>query len=143
MIASETNGRLDFVMEIDDPDCPEDKGRVIGKVGIWSAEKAEISYMLNREYWGRGYMSEAFTVLLQHCWAQGMEQVTADVDPKNEVSLGMLKKFGFVETGRKEMTGVGIDGWYDSVFLALEKPKESSKEPKEQNKVPLDRSHIR
>ena len=67
-------------------------------------------------------MSEAFVALLPHLWANGVERVTADVDPRNESSLGLLGKFGFRETGRAERT-IEVGGvWVDSVFLELERP---------------------
>lgn len=48
----------------------------------------------------------------------------ADVDPRNESSIRLLKGFGFVETGRAERTFETGLGWCDSVYFALERPIE-------------------
>ena len=124
MTASPTNGTLDFVIVLDRPDSlfSEAEGRVIGKVGIWRVEGNEIGYMLHRDCWGKGYMTEAMSALFPHLWKQGVKSIVADVDPHNDGSIGLLKKFGFVETGKESRT-VQINGvWYDSVFFGLERP---------------------
>ncbi len=98
---------------------------VIGKLGIWNLETGEIAFMLHREYWGKGYMAEAFAALLQHLWSgKGGEvrELTADVDPRNDASLGILKRFGFHQTGYKEKSIKTHLGWCDSIYLALENP---------------------
>ena len=125
MIDSSTNGVLDFVMVYGSPDQPSsENGRVIGKVGIWSHERQEIGYMLHRDFWRRGYMTEAMTALIPLFWTQGLTNVVADVDPRNEGSVKTLEKFGFVETGRESSTGE-IDGVpYDSVYFGLERPQD-------------------
>ena len=50
-----------------------------------------------------------------------MEWVVADVDPRNESCIGILTKFGFVETGRRERTLETHLGWCDSVYFELRK----------------------
>lgn len=130
MVARPTNGWLDFVLALPvnssaaDPEKEEEKEKekVIGKLGIWSASKCEIGFMLNREYWGQGYMAEAMGVLIPELWKRGVEKVVADVDPRNEGSVGILKKFGFRETGWEERTGEVGGVWYDSLYFALERP---------------------
>jgi ribosomal-protein-alanine N-acetyltransferase len=49
-------------------------------------------------------------------------QLTADADPNNAASVGILKSLGFRETHRAKNTFC-IDGvWSDSVYLALPRP---------------------
>ena len=79
--------------------------------------------MLKRSHWGQGYMVEALDVLLPHLWAQGVEKIIADVDPRNEGSIGILKMFGFVEERYEKSTVETHLGWCDSLYLELEKPK--------------------
>lgn len=46
--------------------------------------------------------------------------ITTDVDPRNEASIGVLEKFGFVLTGRAERTWeVGEGGWVGSEYRVL------------------------
>ena len=51
-----------------------------------------------------------------------IERVVADADPRNEACLGVLRKFGFQETGRAEKTFETHLGWCDSVYLELQRP---------------------
>ena len=51
-----------------------------------------------------------------------IERVVADADPRNEACLGVLRKFGFKETGRAEKTFETHLGWCDSVYLELQRP---------------------
>lgn len=70
-------------------------------------------------------MAEALTALLGPdgaFWKRGVEGVVADVDPRNEGSIGILRRFGFVETGREERTFETHLGWCDSVYLGLGGP---------------------
>lgn len=48
-----------------------------------------------------------------------MQRVIADVDPRNEGSIGILRKFGFEETGREKRTFETHLGWCDSVYFEL------------------------
>lgn len=48
--------------------------------------------------------------------------IAADVDPRNSASLGLLKKFGFVETGSEINTFQTHMGWCDSIYLKLNRP---------------------
>lgn len=121
MISSPNNGSSDFVIVLRSPD----HAPVIGKVGIWNTESDEIGFMLSREYWGKGYMAEAFSAILEHLWSgKGGEvrRLVADVDPRNNASLRILKKFGFRQTGFRKKTIETHLGWCDSVYLALENP---------------------
>ncbi|MCJ1465187.1 hypothetical protein MMC07_003803 [Pseudocyphellaria aurata] len=121
MISSSNNGISDFVIVLQTLDHPA----VIGKVGIWAPETSEIGFMLSRAYWGKGYMAEAFSALLDHLWGgKGGEvrRLIADVDPRNAASLRTLKNFGFREIGFKEKTIETHLGWCDSVYLQLENP---------------------
>ncbi|CAF9912561.1 MAG: hypothetical protein HETSPECPRED_000973 [Heterodermia speciosa] len=52
-----------------------------------------------------------------------IERVVADADPRNEACLGVLRKFGFKETGRAEKTFETHLGWCDSVYFELQRPR--------------------
>lgn len=121
MISSSNNGISDFVIVLQSLDPPS----VIGKVGVWAPERDEIGFMLSRAYWGMGYMAEAFSALLHHLWSgKGGEvsRLMADVDPRNDASLRVLKKLGFRQTGVEVRTIETHLGWCDSVYLGLENP---------------------
>ena len=129
MTTSPTNGTLDFVIVLIEPPSsdppPADNNinhKVIGKAGIWTTTNFEVGFLLHRAYWKQGYMAEALTALLGPrgvFWERGVEKVLADVDPRNEGSVGLLRGFGFRETGREERTFETHLGWCDSVYLEL------------------------
>lgn len=49
-------------------------------------------------------------------------RLTADADPRNEASVGLLKSLGFEETHRAERTFCINGEWSDSVYFALQRP---------------------
>jgi RimJ/RimL family protein N-acetyltransferase len=53
--------------------------------------------------------------------AHDIPAITADVDPRNEASLRLLARLGFVETGRATGTVEIAGELCDSVYLALER----------------------
>ena len=122
-IRSPNRGISNFVLVLNSASALGRAGTVIGKAGIWSSTSPEIGFMLRRSFWGKGYMAEVFDVLLPHLWAQGVERIIADVDPRNEGSIGLLKRFGFVETRYEKNTIETHLGWCDSVYLEVQRPK--------------------
>lgn len=93
-------------------------GRAIGKAGIWDAP--EIGFILHRDYWGRGIGAEAASAVIDHGFTtMALQQVTADVDPRNAASFRLLARLGFEETGREKATLKLGDEICDSVYLAL------------------------
>ena len=99
----------------------EHQGRLIGKAGCWRVP--EIGYILHPGYWGQGLAAEACNAVIAHVFATyDVPAITADVDPRNEASLRLLARLGFVETGRATAT-YEIEGEIsDSVYLALPRP---------------------
>ena len=75
-------------------------------------------------------MFEALQAWLEYLWSEECERVSgrqvesviADVDPRNEGSLGLLKRLGWTEFGRRERTIETHLGWCDSVDLVLWRP---------------------
>lgn len=99
----------------------EHEGRVIGKAGCYSLPS--VGYILHPDAWGRGFASEALGAAIAHVFAaRKVDRLTADVDPRNAASLGLLKKLGFAETHRAARTWLVGGEWCDSVYLALARP---------------------
>jgi RimJ/RimL family protein N-acetyltransferase len=96
----------------------EHQGRVIGKAGAWRLP--EIGFILHPTYWGQGFAAEAVGAVIAHLFAaHEIGAVTAEADPRNTASVGLLKRLGFIETGYEAAT-YEIDGEIsDSVYLAL------------------------
>lgn len=113
MIDRSASGGEDFVIEFE--------GRVVGDVG--AGRLPEFGFMVHPDYWGRGIATEASRAFIDHAFeATTVDQLTADVDPRNLASLRVLGKLGFVEAGRAERTFLLGDEWCDSVYLALPRP---------------------
>lgn len=108
----EARSETDFVLELD--------GRCIGKVGCWRLP--EIGYILARDCWGMGYASEALSAFIPYAFAGFTDHLIADVDPRNDASLGLLARFGFRETHRAPKTWLVGEEWCDSVYLRLDRP---------------------
>jgi ribosomal-protein-alanine N-acetyltransferase len=112
---------IDAPADASDDYVVEHEGRVIGKAGCWRLP--EIGFILHPDYWGRGLAREALEAVIAGLFSRfPLDAVTADVDPRNAASLGLLKGLGFVETGRAKGTWEVGEETCDSVYLALRRP---------------------
>lgn len=110
-------GREDFVVELN--------GEVIGKAGFWRLP--EVGYILHPDAWGRGLGQEAIGATIAHVFkTHDLDQLTADVDPRNEASLKILERLGFQQTGSAERTFRIGDAWVDSLYFSLSREVWSS-----------------
>ena len=82
--------------------------------------RAEIGFILRRDCWGQGYMSEAADTLLRFAFQElGLHRVEADVDPRNEASIRLLQRLGFQREGYlRERYFVGEE-ISDTIFYGL------------------------
>jgi [ribosomal protein S5]-alanine N-acetyltransferase len=79
-------------------------GQVIGTCTLGNLDaqhrRASLGYALGRSFWGRGYMSEALSVLLRFAFGDlGLHRLFADVDPRNAASLRSVERLGFRREG--------------------------------------------
>lgn len=99
-------------------------GRVIGKFSLFYIDRhnrrAEVGYVINRQFWGRGYGTEVLGAMLETAFDRfELHRLEADIDPDNVASLALLRKYGFREEGRmRERWRLG-DEWRDSIIMAL------------------------
>lgn len=81
--------------------------RLVGAVSLEMEDDpghAEIGYYLGRDYWGRGYMTEAAGAVLDFGFETlGLDVVRADAFEQNAASAGVLQKLGFVDLGPSTM----------------------------------------
>ena len=67
---------------------------------VAGCRRAEIGYILARERWGGGYMTEALHSVIAHAFGPlGLRRLEADADPRNAGSLRLLTRLGFVREG--------------------------------------------
>ena len=102
----------------------KETGAVIGKCTLWqydeSNQRAEVGYILSRQYWRKGLMSEALEAMIDYAFSGlGLHRLEADTDTNNAASLALLEKLGF------QREGYFRERWYvngqrqDSVMLGL------------------------
>lgn len=77
---------------------------LIGLIGFWRMVKehhyAELGYMLSRDHWGKGYMSEAIGAVMPFGFnTLGFHRVEAITRPENVASIRALEKNGFALEG--------------------------------------------
>lgn len=102
-----------FVIEFD--------GHAIGTAG--GHENDEIGFLLHSDCWRKGIMTEAMQTIIPHLFkVTEHAQLTADADPNNAGSIGILTSLGFHETHRARNTFCIEGVWSDSVYFALQRP---------------------
>ncbi len=110
MIESSRGVSDDFIIEHD--------GHAIGKAGAWRLP--EVGFLLHPDFWGKGFAHEAMTAVIEHLFIwHDIDHLTAEADPRNAASLGLLTRLGFQETHRASRTMQWRDEWCDSVYLRL------------------------
>ncbi len=116
MIAAAQQHLTYFVIEKD--------GRAIGTAGMHKGE--EVGFLLHPDYWRQGIVTEAMQTIIPHLWqVTDHAQLTADADPNNAASCGLLRSLGFHETHRAANTYCISGVWFDSVYFALPRPAEA------------------
>lgn len=76
--------------------------KMIGGIDIRPNEinnAAEIGYMLNIHYWGKGYMTEAVRSLIAKAFELGVHRVEARHAPLNEASGRVMQRVGMTREG--------------------------------------------
>ncbi len=98
--------------------------RVVGTTTLFhfadGGRRAEIGFALARPAWGRGLMREVLTELIGFAFGRlGLARLEADVDPRNDRSLGLLARLGFRREGLLRERYHVAGEIQDSVMLGL------------------------
>lgn len=93
---------------------------ILSEVVRGNLQSGWIGYFLDQTYNGKGYMSEAVKVIVQHAFSElGLHRIEAGVMPHNIGSIKVLLKAGFTKEGIARKN-VKIDGvWQDHITLAI------------------------
>ncbi|WP_285815536.1 GNAT family N-acetyltransferase, partial [Phocaeicola sartorii] len=102
---------------------------LIGAIGILPDPKREnsnagmIGYWLDEAQWGKGYMSEAVSAVLDYGFNKlGLTLISANCYPQNKRSQRVLEKMGFAYEGILHQAEASYDGKiYDHQCYYLEK----------------------
>ena len=100
------------------------KDELIGKCILFSFSpanrRAEIGFILNRNYWQQGLMYQALEAVIAFAFdTLNLHRIEADTDTKNAGSLALLEKLGFEREGLFRERWFVYSKWDDSVMLAL------------------------
>ncbi|KIW34781.1 uncharacterized protein PV07_01537 [Cladophialophora immunda] len=130
MIDSPTNGTTNFIIAL-----RPDRNHPIGIVGINAPESHEIGFILSRQHWGTGIAQEAVSCVLGYLFgARGMDEVIAEVEPRNRRCVRFLERQGFTESGFTERMWEVGGIWWDSLQLRLKRESwEQRTEPESLN----------
>ena len=99
-----------------------DDGRLIGGIALVREDHGhELGYWLAPDHWNRGYATEAGRAVLDMArHALGLRQVHARHYVENPASGRVLRKLGFVETGRSRTFSLARGGEVASVEMVLD-----------------------
>lgn len=79
-------------------------GKLIGLISLHHIEfwnyKAEVGYMLNEQFWNKGYATEAVKKILDMALGNWeLHRIEAEIHPGNLASLRVVEKLGFTKEG--------------------------------------------
>lgn len=81
----------------------KENGKMIGSIDcstIYLKRKcAELGYVLNRSYWGKGIMPEAAQAVIEYLFQEGFERIEAVHDVNNPKSGRVMQKVGMTHEG--------------------------------------------
>lgn len=87
-------------------------GKFIGRMGFLNPEGwpgFEVGWALAREFWGRGYATEAARRMLEHAFTRmNREHVISLIHPDNRASINVAEKMGERLEGRAEVLGIPV-----------------------------------
>jgi len=106
---------------------PKGQDRMIGKCILFQLNpanhRAEIGFILNRDYWRQGLMRQALEAVIDFAFARlKLHRIEADVDTENTGSLAVLEKLGFEREGLFRDRWYVYGEWQHSVMLGLINP---------------------
>ena len=106
-------------------------GRLVGCVGAGiEAATAEVGFWIGRDFWGRGYATEAVRRLLRLLFrARGVGMAWATARPGNLASRRVLGKCGFMRDGVRASPAASAGGEALDVFVLDREVWESAPRP--------------
>ena len=104
---------------------PEEPERIIGLAGLndlvrGAFQSCFLSYKLDMDLCGRGYMTEAVEELVRIAFGElGLHRIEANIMPRNKASLRVAEKAGFYNEGLA-LKYLRIHGvWEDHIHMVL------------------------
>lgn len=75
----------------------KNENKLIGMIDVVGYENniPKIGYVLSRQYWNKGYMTEAFKKFIEYLFSKGFNEIHIEADENNYASNAVIKKNGF------------------------------------------------
>jgi RimJ/RimL family protein N-acetyltransferase len=87
-------------------------GQLTGRVGCWQPEGwpgLEVGWTLRREFWGRGYATEAGRTALEYAFSRlGQSHVISLIHPANGRSIAVALRLGMRRERETELMGRAV-----------------------------------
>jgi ribosomal-protein-alanine N-acetyltransferase len=106
-----------------------DGDRLVGTLTLHQLDpgnrRAELGFLLGRPWWGRGLMREAAQAALAFAFdpdGLDLHRLEADTDPRNQASIRLLERLGFVREGLLRQRWCVAGEWSDSALFGLLAP---------------------
>jgi len=118
--AAQEEPRLDYGFAI----ILQAENRLIGGCGLHRSGThpriAELGYVLHRNYWGRGYATEAARALLAFGFEElSLHRIFARCDPANVASARIMEKIGMQREGHLREAEWHKERWWDLLLYAI------------------------
>ena len=78
----------------------KENNKLIGMIDVvgYKEDQPVVGYVLNQNYWGHGYMTEAFNGVIDYLKEQGFSKIYIEADQRNIGSNRVIQKNGFTFT---------------------------------------------
>lgn len=98
--------------------------RLVGTCGLGDfldqAKRAEVGYAIAKDYWGKGYATEAIGAVIDYGFKViGLNRIEASVTPGNEPSVRVLEKNGFIKEGLVRQRDYLKGQLVDSIIMGI------------------------
>jgi ribosomal-protein-alanine N-acetyltransferase len=82
--------------------------------------RCDVGYALLQPYWGKGYLAEAITALLDYAFTElNLNRIEADIDPRNDASARLLERMAFQKEGYMRERWIVNGEVCDTAFYGL------------------------
>ncbi len=109
----------------------KENNKVIGSLGFhpsWAngepeylnLRQKEIGYVLSKEYWSRGLMTEAVKKVIEYCFQSlELDAVTVGHFKNNDMSRRVIEKCGFIFVNESKYYAKQLDKYFDDMRYIL------------------------
>ena len=114
----DANQNINWVIEL------KETKQFVGTIGYYRSKpehyRSEVGYMIQKQYEGKGYTTEALQEVLKYGFNQmNLHSIEAVIDPKNIASEKILQKCNFVKEGHFKENEFWEGKYLDNVVYSL------------------------